>query len=96
MRPLLLVVPLLLTACGAGTVPATEVADDAEQLLEDEVGVRPEITCTSDIVIEVGAALNCVLTAGDDPTEYGVTVTVAAVEDDDPRYSVEVGEEPLA
>jgi hypothetical protein len=95
VRRLFIVVPLLLAACGAATVPAADVADDAEQLLEEEVGVRPDITCPADIVVEVGASLNCVLTAGDDPTEYAVTVTVAAVEDDEPRYSVEVDQEPL-
>ncbi len=34
------------------------------------------------------------LTAGDDPTEYGVTVTVTAVDGGDAEFDVEVDGEP--
>ncbi len=97
MRRILVVLaaPLALAGCGVDTVPAGEVADDVATLMEQEVGVRPEIACPDELPVEVGASTRCTLTAGDDPTEYGVTVTVEAVEDDEPEYGVEVDREPV-
>jgi hypothetical protein len=96
VRRLLLVVPLaVLTACGSETVPSDTVADAAETLLEQELGLRPDVDCPDELAVEEGAETRCTLTAGDDPTEYGVTVSVAAVEDDEPTYRVEVDTEPL-
>jgi hypothetical protein len=95
--PLLAAVPLLavLTACGADPIPAPDVAEAAEDLLEEEVGVRPEITCPDAVEAEVGSETRCTLTAGDDPTEYGVTVTLASLEDEEPGWSVQVDDEPM-
>lgn len=97
MRPILVVSAALvaLAGCGVDTVPAGEVADDVATLLEQQVGVRPEVACPEELPVEVGATTRCTLTAGDDPTEYGVTVTVAAVDDGEPDYEVEVDREPL-
>jgi Domain of unknown function (DUF4333) len=97
MRSLILAVAVLaLASCGGvDTVPADEVATDVAALLEQEVGVRPEIVCPDPVPAEVGASTRCTLTAGDDPTEYGVTVSVASVEDGEPEYAVEVDREPL-
>ena len=97
MRRILVVLaaPLALAACGADTVPAGEVADDVATLLEEQVGVRPEISCPEELPVEVGATTRCTLTAGEDPIEYGVTVTVEAVDDDEPEYGVEVDREPV-
>jgi Domain of unknown function (DUF4333) len=90
-----LLLVLGLASCGAGTVAAEQVADDAEKLLEQEYDVRPAITCPKEVPLEDGASTQCTLTAGDDPTEYGVTVTVVSVEDDEPEYRVEVDRQPL-
>jgi hypothetical protein len=96
VRRTLVVLPLLaLAGCGVQTVPAVDVADDVATLLEKEVGVRPDVACPDELPVEVGASTRCTLTAGDDPTEYGVTVTVESVEDDEPEYGVEVDREPL-
>jgi len=92
---LLLGTGLVLAGCGVSTVPANEVADDVATLLEQQVGVRPEIVCPDELPVEVGASTRCTLSAGEDPTEYGVTVTVQAVDDDEPDYGVEVDREPL-
>jgi hypothetical protein len=99
-RPLrvLLAAPLLvagLAGCGADAVSAGRVADDAETALEEQAGVRPDISCPEDLAAEVGAETRCTLTAGEDPTEYGVTVTVTAVEDEGPTMEVEVDDAPL-
>jgi hypothetical protein len=90
--PLLL---LVLAACGAGSVSADQVAESAADVLEEEVGIRPEVTCPEDLQGEVGAEARCTLTAGDDPTEYGVTLTVTSVEGDDVKFDVEVDDAPL-
>ena len=54
----------------------------------------PTSSCPDDLEAEVGAETRCTLTAGDDPTEYGVTVTVTSVEDDTANFDVEVDEHP--
>ena len=93
---LVLAVPLLavaLTACGL-TLAADEVATQAENALEEQIGVRPDIVCPEDLEAEVGAETRCTLTAGDDPTEYGVTVTVTAVDGGKAQFDVEVDPQP--
>jgi hypothetical protein len=92
----LVAVPLLLlglASCGSGSVAADDVAEQAEDALEGQVGTRPEISCPDDLPAEVGAETRCTLTADDDPTEYGVTVTVTSVEGDTVNFDVEVDEE---
>lgn len=100
-RPLLAFVAsatLALPACGsvvlsADTLTAAEVATAAEDALEQEVGTRPDITCTEGLAKEEGASTRCTLTGGDDPVEYGVTVTVTEA-DDPTRIGVQVDDEP--
>ena len=96
-RRVLLASPLLalgLAGCGAGTLEAGTVEEGAADALEEEVGVRPDISCPDDLEAEVGASMECTLTAGDDPTEYPVTVTVSSVEGDSAKFDVEVGDAP--
>ncbi|WP_371821249.1 DUF4333 domain-containing protein [Blastococcus sp. PRF04-17] len=96
-RARLLVAPLLLlglAGCGSGTVAAEEAAEKAEDALEEQIGTRPEISCPDDLDAEVGAETRCTLTAGGDPTEYGVTITVTSVEGQTVNFDVEVDEEP--
>lgn len=96
LRPLAAVpVLLVLAGCGADAIPAADVAAAAESALEEEVGFRPEIACPDDLEAEVGAQTRCTLTAGEDPTEYGVTVTVASLDGEEPGYTVEVDDAPL-
>jgi hypothetical protein len=92
----LFAVPVLalgLTACGL-SVAADEGATAAEDALEEQVGARPDIVCPDDLEAEVGAETRCTLTAGDDPAEYGVTVTVTAVDGGDAEFDVEVDQQP--
>jgi hypothetical protein len=92
---------LALPACGSDvvrlqddTLSADEVATTAEDALEQQVGTRPDITCPEELAKEEGATTRCTLTGGDDPVEYGVTVTVTSA-DGDTRIGVEVDDEPL-
>ena len=95
MAPLVLAALLSpgLVACAA-TLDAGEVATNAEDALEAEVGSRPEISCPEDVEAKVGAETPCVLTAGDDPAEYGVTITVTAVDGSDAEFDIVVDEQP--
>ena len=97
MRRRLFLLPALLgvAACGAGTVAADEVTTRAEEVLEGETGgVRPEVSCPEDLPAEVGAEMRCTATVVGEEDEYGVTVTVTSVEDDQARFDVVVDDEP--
>jgi hypothetical protein len=88
--------PLLvagLAACGPSVLSGDTVADKAADALEEQTGVRPEISCP-DLESEVGAEGRCTLVPGGDATEYGVTVTVTSIDDDRPTFEVRVDEEP--
>jgi hypothetical protein len=94
---LLAAAPLLavgLAACGSGSLAADEVATGAEDALEKQVGARPDISCPADLKAEVGAEAHCTLTAGEDPTEYGVTVTVTSVDGNTANFDVQVDDQP--
>ena len=85
-----------LAACSASTLAAEDTAEKAEDALEEQIGTRPDISCPDDLEAEVGAETRCTLTAGEDPTEYGVTVTVTSVDGDTVNFDVEVDEEPAS
>ena len=94
---LLAAVPFLLVglaACGAGTLSADEVATKAEDALEQQIGVRPTITCPDDVEAEVGAEARCTLTAEGDPAEYGVSITVTEVDGDNAKFDIQVDDQP--
>ena len=95
---MLVATPILLgglAACSSAVLTADTVAASAEDALEKQIGVRPTITCPDDVEAEVGVTARCTLTGGDDPTEYGVTVTVTSVEGDNATFDVEVDQEPM-
>ena len=90
--------PLLLvglSACsGSGTLSADEVATKAEDALEQQVGVRPTISCPDDLKAEVGAETRCTLTGADDPTEYGVSIKVSEVNGNNVKFDIQVDDKP--
>ena len=96
--PLLAVVPVLLvglSACGGtATLSSDEVANKAEDALEQQVGVRPTISCPEDVKAEVGAQTRCTLTAPDDPAEYGVSIKVNEVDGTNARFDIQVDDQP--
>jgi hypothetical protein len=96
-RRLVVLVPLLLcgvAGCGTDVLRADRVADGAEKALEQQVGVRPEVTCQEDLEAKVGAKGRCTVSAPGDPTKYGATVTVTEVDGSDATYDVQVDEQP--
>jgi hypothetical protein len=97
--PLLAAVPFVLAglaACGTSTLPANEVATKAEDALQQQIGVRPTISCPDDVKAEVGVKTRCTLTGGDDPTRYGVTVTVTSVDGTNAEFDIQVDQQPQA
>ena len=96
--PLLAAVPVLLvglSACGGTAVlSADEVATKAEDALEQQIGVRPSISCPDDVKAEVGATTRCTLTAPDDPTEYGVSIKVNEVNGTNATFDIQVDDKP--
>jgi hypothetical protein len=96
-RRLLIAAPLLavgLAACSS-SLAAEDVADAAEDALEAEFGVRPDVTCPEDLAGEVDAETRCTLTADGLEGEYGVTVRVTSVEDGTTNFDVQLDDQPL-
>jgi hypothetical protein len=84
-----------LGACGTSVVTAEDTAEKAEEALEEEIGVRQDVSCPDDLEAEEGAETRCLLTtAGEDPTQFGVTVTVTSVEGDTVNFDIQVDDEP--
>ena len=96
--PQLAIVPVLLiglSACGGtATLSSDEVATKAEDALEQQVGTRPDVSCPEDVKAEVGATTRCTLTAGDDPTEYGVSIKVQEVDGNNAKFDIQVDDQP--
>ena len=82
------------TACGADHLPADAVAAEAADALADRTGVRSEVSCPGELEVEPGTALRCMLTPEGGGQQYGVTVTVTAVDGDQVDVAVQVDEAP--
>lgn len=94
---LLAALPVLgavLAGCGAPTVSADTVATAAADVLEKQVGTRPQVSCPHDLPAKVGAATRCTLTASGLEGSYGVTVTVRSVEGSTAHFDVVVDDRP--
>ncbi|RBY93817.1 hypothetical protein DQ244_00010 [Blastococcus sp. TBT05-19] len=83
-----------LTACGTDPATALQVAAEAERVLEERTGVPAMVSCPGELAAEAGAELRCVLTPEGEPVEYGVLVTVTAVDGDVLELDVQVDDEP--
>jgi Domain of unknown function (DUF4333) len=76
-------------------ISAEELAEGAEEALQADTGARPDVSCADGLQAEVGARARCTLTAGGDQVEYGVEVTVTAVDGQNFTVDVQVDEEPV-
>jgi hypothetical protein len=85
---------LAMTGCGSDALAAADVATKAEDALQKQVGVRPDITCPDDLPAEVGAQIRCTFTTRGDPTEHGVRITVTSVDARTVRFDVAVDDRP--
>jgi Domain of unknown function (DUF4333) len=90
------VVAVLLALAGCGSqVAARDVAEAVADAVQPRLGERPDVSCPDDVPAKVGARTRCTLAAEGLDGRYGVTVTVATVEDGHARFDVEVDTEPL-
>jgi hypothetical protein len=85
---------LALTGCGS-QVTARDVAAAVADAVQPRLGARPDVSCPHDVPAEVGARTRCTLTGAGLDGRYGVTVTVATVENGRARFDVAVDTEPL-
>lgn len=76
-------------------ISADELAEGAEEALQAEAGARPAVSCTDGLAAEIGAMARCTLTSGDDPEEYGVSVTVTSVDGENFTVDVRVDDAPV-
>ncbi|MFC3490922.1 hypothetical protein [Glycomyces rhizosphaerae] len=89
-----------LSACsfsvGEPTVTGDELAELAEDALEEETGSRPEMDCGSvdSISVSQDKEVDCVATSTETGVAYDATVTFTSVEGSDYEISVEVASEP--
>ncbi|WP_200837489.1 DUF4333 domain-containing protein [Ruania rhizosphaerae] len=96
MTALPLALGLGLVGCsGSATVDEAEVESTTADQLEQMVGTRPNIDCPGDLEAEVGATLQCVLSADGDTDEYAVDLTVTSVEDGVANWDFQVAETPM-
>jgi len=75
---------LLLAGCTGSisfTVPASTIADKAEDALEEEIGSRPSIDCGDEKAVKVlnTTSLDCTLTDPATDLEYDVEVSISDV-----------------
>lgn len=89
-----------IAACSASvsanlTVPAAQVADTAEDALEEEIGRRPEIDCGSkQIALTDGEQVACVLTDPETGSLFDADVTISGVDGTDYIVTVQVADTP--
>lgn len=78
-----------------GSVSADKMAARAADRLEEQFGSRPNIDCGDEPFDgKVGVSRVCTLTAGSDPTEYDVTITITAVDGTDVSFHLKVADGP--
>lgn len=89
---------LALGACSASanlTIPASSVAEEAERILEEQIGSRPEVDCGDESVDLVdGTELDCVLTAPASGSEYDMTATLSDIKGTKYTLNVQVADAP--
>jgi Domain of unknown function (DUF4333) len=88
-------VAVLLGLAGCGSeVAARDVAAAVADAVEPRLGARPDVACPDGVPAEVGERTRCTLTGGGLDGRYGVTVTVATVDDGRASFDVAVDTEP--
>lgn len=90
---------LMLTACSLSvtpTVSASKVAETAEDALEAEVGIRPDMDCGTEAVKLVdGTTVDCILTDPGSGTEIDAVVTISKVKGTNFTVNVKVADVPI-
>ena len=91
--PVGLAVAALAACSGTSTISGEELAESAEDALEEEIGERPDIDCgEDDIEPEEGMEVTCVLSDPASGTEYDTTITFTSADGDDWDFDIQVAE----
>lgn len=78
------------------TAQASDIANTAENGLEEEIGSRPDIDCgTGEIELKVGLVVDCVLTDPVTGEQFASPVTIEAIEGTTYTVAVKVGDAPI-
>ena len=78
------------------TAELTDIANTAENALEEQVGARPEIDCgTGSIDLVAGKVIDCVLTDPATGDRYESPITIETVEGADYTIGIQVGDAPI-
>lgn len=92
------VIVVLLAGCGGGPLvaQAEDIAETAENALEEEVGSRPEIDCgAGEIELKVGLVVDCVLTDPVSGERFESPVTIEQIDGSTYTVGVQVGDAPI-
>lgn len=81
------VLALGLAGCSS-SLPEEELETQAADLLEAELGVRPDVACDEDLEAEVGASIDCIASDPDSGEELPITITVTSVEGDTAEFEI--------
>lgn len=88
---------ILTTACSVSanlTVPASTIAQQAEEALEQQVGGDAEVDCGSeDVDLVNGTTVDCVLTDLTTGSKFDTVVTISQVDGTDYHIDAEVSDE---
>ena len=89
---------LALSACSVSanlTIPASSVAEEAERILEEQIGSRPEIDCGEEKIDLVNDTHeDCPLTDPATGTEYDMVATITEVDGTNYTLNVQVADTP--
>jgi hypothetical protein len=76
-----------LTACTSSLAEA-DLETQAADLLEEQIGARPDVACDEDLEAEVGKSIECVASDPDSGEELPITITVTSVEGDTAEFEI--------
>jgi len=78
------------------TAELADIANTAENALEEQVGARPDIDCGSGTIDLVkGTVVDCVLTDPATGDQYESPVTIQSVEGAEYTIGIQVADEPI-
>ena len=78
------------------TASAEQIADTAENGLEETVGTRPDMDCgTGDITLKVGLVVDCTLTDPESGEQFDAPVTIESIEGTTYTVGVKVADAPI-
>nr|CAA9316075.1 MAG: hypothetical protein AVDCRST_MAG46-506 [uncultured Nocardioidaceae bacterium] len=85
---------MMMSGCGTSTVPADDVATEAEEVLGPEFGSEVTVECDDDLPGEKDAEITCLLTDPSTDDTYDMTAVVTEVDGSNVNMTFTVAPEP--